>query len=199
MMEKHRGYLIGAAMAAAIAFAGTAGAAQDPGGPLSGFAHDSNQPIEITADSLEVAQADRTAIFRGNVDAAQGTIRLKADMLKVYYRTSGDSRPQQPSPDKAGAIRRLDAEGNVLVSSPSESAEGEWAVYDVDNRAITMGDNVTLTRGQNVIRGSQLVIDLDTGQSQIRSPASGGAGSNRVRGLFVPDRGGESGGAGGTP
>ena len=43
--------------------------------------HDTNLPIEITADSLEVMQDQRIATFRGNVDAVQGDMVLSAELL----------------------------------------------------------------------------------------------------------------------
>lgn len=140
------------------------------------FKHDSTLPIEITADTLDVAQADQTAIFSGNVVAIQGELRLGSDNLRVYYR-GGEARTAAQ-----GAISRLDAIGAVAVSSPGETATGEWAVYDVDSRQITLGGKVVLTRGENVLRGDQLVIDLESGQSRIVGTQGGG----RVKGLFVP-------------
>ncbi len=142
-----------------------------------GFKHDSSQPIEITADALDVAQEDQTAIFSGNVVAIQGELRLGSDNLRVYYR-GGDARTAGQ-----GAISRLDAIGAVAVSSPRETATGEWGVYDVDGGQITMGGKVVLTRGENVLRGERLVIDLESGKSRIVGAKEGGG---RVKGLFVP-------------
>ncbi len=143
------------------------------------FKHDSSQPIEVTSDTLDVAQSDQTAIFSGNVVAIQGELRLGSDNLRVYYRGGAERSSQQ------GAISKLDAIGAVAVSSPRETATSEWAVYDVDSGQITMGGNVVLTRGENILRGEQLVIDLETGQSRIvGTPGAGG----RVKGLFTPNK-----------
>lgn len=141
-----------------------------------GVKHDSSQPIEITADTLDVSQTDQTALFSGKVVAAQAEMRLGSDNLRVHY------RGKEAQAGK-GAISRLDAIGNVTVSSPTEMAQGEWGVYDVDAGQITLGGNVVLTRGENVLRGEQLVIDLESGQSRITSKQDGGG---RVKGLFVP-------------
>ncbi len=141
------------------------------------FKHDSSQPIEITADTLDVAQADQTAIFSGNVVAIQGELRLGSDNLRVYYR-GGEARTAAQ-----GAISKLDAIGAVAVSSPRETATSEWAVYDVDSGQITLGGKVVLTRGENVLRGEQLVIDLESGQSRIVGAQGAGG---RVKGLFIP-------------
>lgn len=159
-----------------LAFA-TPATAQN-GKPQLGFAHDTSQPLEITADSLEVAQQNQTAVFVGNVRASQGELQLTADSLRVYYRDQGSS--QTPT---QGAISRLDAIGNVTMTSPAESATSEWAVYDVDKGAITLGGQVALTRGENIIRGAQLVVDLNTGLSRI---VGTGGNQGRVKGVFVP-------------
>jgi len=140
--------------------------------------HDTAQPIEINADSLEVLQDDQVAVFRGNVDAVQGGIRLKADELKVHYRTKGGVGAS----GLGGSIVRIDAKGGVFVSSATETAQGDAGVYDVDRGEITLTGKVVLTRGENVIRGQRLVLNMETGRSRIES--DGGAG--RVRGYFVP-------------
>ena len=64
---------------------------------------DPDHPIEITADSLEVTQDENIAIFRGNVDALRGEMRLHADELTVHYRSAGGSG------SGVNAISRIDA------------------------------------------------------------------------------------------
>lgn len=143
--------------------------------------HDSQAPIEITADTLEVRQSDNLAIFRGDVDAIQGDMLLKADMLVVHYRENNDS------PDAPG-ISQIDAEGNVFVSSPNETAQGKRGVYDVDNKKIWLSGNVILTQGDNIIEGEELELDLVSGKSKVMSAASEDGGKKRVRGMFVPKK-----------
>ena len=137
----------------------------------------SDQPIEINADSLEVQEKERIAVFRGNVDAIQGDIHLRADELKVHYQGGGKSTAKA-----SGTITRIDATGRVFVSSPSETAQGDTGVYDVDARQITLTGRVVLTRGENVIRGQRLVMNMESGKSRIEG------GDGRVQGLFVPSK-----------
>jgi lipopolysaccharide export system protein LptA len=143
--------------------------------------HNSQAPIEITADTLEVRQAENLAIFRGDVDAIQGDMLLKADMLVVHYRDNKET-PDQPG------ISQIDAEGNVFVSSPDETAQGARGIYDVDNEKIWLTGQVVLTQGDNIIQGEQLELDLATGQSKVLSAAPESGKSKRVRGLFVPKK-----------
>jgi lipopolysaccharide export system protein LptA len=152
--------------------------------------HDSSLPIEVTADSLEVQQEQRVAIFAGNVDAVQGKLVLSADKLEVHY--EGKSGTVGVAADGGSNIRRIDASGHVILASPEETAEGSTGTYDVPAKLITLEGAVVLTRGENVIRGERLLLDLVSGKSKmvgttatVRSdetePASG-----RVRALFTP-------------
>jgi len=149
----------------------------------TGFKHDADQPIEVVADTLEVAKDEETAIFQGNVNAVQGKLALQADTLKVKYRQSGQANGGN-SP-----FSRIDAMGNVVLTSAGETATGDWAVYDVDSKTVTLGGAVVLTREENVINGQRLVVDLVSGRSRVDggNVATGSEnGKQRVRAVFTP-------------
>ncbi len=160
--------------------------------------HDSSLPIEISADSLEVAQEEQVATFAGNVDAVQGDLVLSADELKVHY--EGKGRGVGMAAGSSNRIRRIDAEGHVIIASPEETAEGDRGTYDVPAKLVTLEGEVVLTRGANVIRGERLELDLVTGKSRIvGAPASvadgdQGASGERVKALFTPKVKGDDGG-----
>ena len=129
-------------------------------------------------------QDKQIATFMGNVDAVQGDLVLTSDELRVYYRGGGG----EPGMN-TGSIRRIEAEGNVFMSSPEETAEGEFGVYDVDGALLTLEGSVVLTRDDNIVRGQRLEIDLVTGRSQMFSAppsTASGASGERVRAMFVP-------------
>ena len=154
---------------------------QKPKG-LGGFSADPTKPIEIEADSLEVAQDKQTATFIGNVKATQGTLILNATKLKVSYAESANGDTE---------VTRIDATGAVHISSANDqSADGDWAIYQVKNETITMGDAVILRQGPNIIRGTRLAINLATGRAKVDASAVSGAsgGDGRVRGLFQPPK-----------
>ncbi len=139
--------------------------------------HNSSLPVEIESDDLEVRQAESTAIFSGNVDALQGAIALKADRLVVFYQLSGeDTANSQP-------IERIEAEGNVVITSPTETASGDVGVYDLIAATMELTGNVVLTRGDNIIEGSKLNIDLANDIATVRAENQG---DGRVKALFQP-------------
>ncbi len=178
--------LASALMLTAPAFAQEGGFLGQMGQPI-----DTSAPIEISADALEVLQAEQVAVFSGNVDAIQGDMRLQASNIRVHYNSGGGT---------GGEISRIDATGDVHVSSATETARGDSAVYNVVGEEVTMAGNVVLTQGGNVIQGDRLTIDLATGHSRIEGGASmvsEGNDSGRVRGVFTIPR--DTDGAAETP
>ena len=151
--------------------------AQDGVSALKG--HDSKAPIDLSADRA-VAQdrADR-AIFAGNVIVKQGELTLRTARLTVAY-------ANQNGLD----INRIDASGGVTVVSPSETAKGDFAVYDLNEGLITMVGNVRLERGGSYLNGGRLTIDLDTGRAVMDGGLRGvNQSGGRVTGRFtVPQR-----------
>jgi lipopolysaccharide export system protein LptA len=140
--------------------------------------HDANQPIAISADRF-VAEKNPasgnggqiTGTYSGNVLITQGEIKMRANTVRINV-IGG-------KPDK------IYANGNVVVNSPSGTATGDNGVYDVAPRLVTLTGHVVLTKGQNVMRGPQLTVNLVTGVAQL------GGGGSRVNSALVP---GQSGG-----
>ncbi|WP_286829286.1 MULTISPECIES: LptA/OstA family protein [Kordiimonas] len=140
--------------------------------------HDTYQPLDISAERLEMKQREGRAIFQGSVNVKQGGMTLTSDTLTVFYET--ESGIKNPS------IDRLDAQGHVTLTSSSESLAGDWAVYDVDRRLVTIGGNVVFTQGDNSLRGERLEFDLVSGLAKLDGEASN---EGRVRGTFnVPTK-----------
>jgi lipopolysaccharide export system protein LptA len=147
--------------------------------------HNSNAPVDVEADRIEVQDRADRAIFSGNVRAKQGDLSLASARLTVAY--AGGAGGTQ--------IQRLDASGGVTVRSPSETATGQFAIYDLNKRLITMIGGVTLIRGESRVNGGRMVIDLTTGRATVDGSSVGGAGGvtggggGRVTGRFtVPQR-----------
>lgn len=138
--------------------------------------HNVDAPIDIDAARIEVRDRDNQALFSGQVRVRQAELGLDAQQLRVFYDHGAGEALQ---------IRRLDAEGGVRLSSPSEQATAAYGVYDVDQRQLTMIGNVVLTRGDSILRGQRLAIDLESGRSTLDGATGGSSGASRVTGRFV--------------
>ena len=144
-----------------------------------------DEPIEITSDKLVLEQNQRIATFTGNVDAIQGDTTLRTDLLRVFY-TSEEERQATGSTQ---TVRLLEAEGNVLIIQPGETAEGKTGSYDLAAGKMVLLGDVVLTRGKNVVKGDRLDVDRNTGVSVVTVDKGAGTPgrSQRVRALFVPE------------
>ncbi|WP_289042984.1 LptA/OstA family protein [uncultured Aliiroseovarius sp.] len=121
---------------------------------FGGLKHDNTLPVEISADQLNVDQADGSATFVGNVQIGQGEMRLSAGKVRVEYATGTDT---------TGEISRLLASDGVTLVNGAEAAESRDAIYTIDSGVIVMTGGVILTQGQNALSSEKLTVNLKSG------------------------------------
>ncbi len=136
-------------------------------------------PINIEAARLDVDDTTKDAVFTGDVRAVQGDFIIKASTLSAKYTgsagldgTSSSARPAAATGATTGAaqISRIKARDNVRVTgSDGQTATSDWADFDPKTNMATLGGDVVLTQGKNVVRGTKLVIDMTTGESTIKT------------------------------
>ena len=142
-----------------------------PGGAQAGIAsdgfglggEDSGKPINIEAENgVEWQQNNRVYIARGNAKATRGQTSVTADTLYAYYRSA---QPKTAGPVSAGAtpaksdladgsnqIFRLEADGNVVFATPTQTAYGDHAVYDLDQTLLVLtGKNLKVVTPQDIV------------------------------------------------
>jgi lipopolysaccharide export system protein LptA len=159
-----------ASMLSAAALAAAAAPAPD-----ASLGLDSSQPIAVNADTFLADLKNETGTYTGNVIVTQGQVRLHADEVTVHA--------------PGGRASRMEANGNVIVDSPSGQAVGDAGTYDVPQQTIRLTGNVVLTKDANVMRGSALEVSMATGLARLTAGtanAAPGQPKGRVQGLFVP-------------
>lgn len=156
---------------AVVLFALVPGLAASQGAtvPFGGLQHDAALPVEITADALALDQAAGTAVFTGSVKVGQGSLRMAADRIEVFYAAEDGQ--------STGEVRRMQATGNVTLSNGTEAAEAQQAVYEVGSGIVEMTGEVLLTQGQNALSSESLRIDLNSGTGEM---------TGRVQTIFTP-------------
>lgn len=153
--------------------------------------HDSAAPIDFGATHIELQDKANRALLSGNVVIKQAEMTLTAARVTVAY--TGQIANGSPE------VSRLDASGGVTITRPDQTARGQYGVYDINRRVITMIGGVTLRQGTNTVSGARLSIDLDTGRATIDGSGVGGSSASgqpgaqssggRVTGRFsVPKR-----------
>ena len=166
----------------------------------------------VTArDSFEWYDAKQISVARGDAIAVRDTKRLRADVLTAHMTKEkpkpGENQPEAKTSkavpatanaktgakagplgdgDEGSRISRIDAQGNVLVSTPTDVGRGDYGVYNADTGIVTLLGNVTITRGPNAIKGEYAVVDLNNNVSRMMPGTSTpGTPASRVEGLFV--------------
>jgi lipopolysaccharide export system protein LptA len=138
----------------------------------------SKGPIDITGDHMDVRNAEHVVVWKGRVEALQDDNRMRSDLLNIFYKASPKAAGGAP---KAGAapgtdfsqIDRMEAEGDVYFVTPTQVARGDKAVYSADNDTIVITGNVVLTQGENVGKGTRLVIDLGNNHATLEGGPTG--------------------------
>lgn len=127
----------------------------------------------ITArDSMEYYEQRQLAVARGDALAIRGDRRVRADVLTAHF-TQGTTSSE---------MDRIEAQGNVLVSTPSDIVRAERGEYSPKQGIATVTGDVRITRGDTQLNGERAEVNLNTGESRILSSRPG----ERVRGLFLP-------------
>jgi lipopolysaccharide export system protein LptA len=183
-------------------------------GIVTGKALKLTTPTDVVTarDSLEWYDQKQVAVARGDAVAVRENVkRIRADVLTAHM-TKDKAKPAETKPgarlaksapsnptakpgaaagvpgtsDESSRISRIDAQGNVIVSTATDIGRGDYGVYNADTGLVTLLGNVTITRGDNAIRGQYAVVDLNNNVSRML-PTAGQPGSlpSRVEGLFV--------------
>jgi len=129
-------------------------------------------PIAVTAvDGIEWRQNEQVVIARGSARAVRGDVTVTGDRLIAHYRKkaatpgTAPTPASTPAPASAGPsstpvdadtsgneIYRVEAEGNVHIFTPTDHAEADHAVYDLDQAVLLMtGRNLKLTTPNDVL------------------------------------------------
>src|SRR6476660_1765420 len=205
------GVLLATAAVALCLLAASPAPAQTMTNTFGGFSKNSNEPIDIESDVLVVHDSQKYATFKGNVKAVQGTTTLRARELNVHYTGGGDKLiggqdkkdsgeqvatetkvadakdDKGESSDSGTQITKIIARGDVVITSENDqTTSSDWAIYDVPTQQVTVGGNVVLTQGKNVLKGDRLVIDLKTGESRFENTGNTAVAGGRIRALFMP-------------
>jgi lipopolysaccharide export system protein LptA len=104
---------------------------------------------------------------------------LVSDRITVFYQGDRDE-------NNTSSISRLDASGNVVMTSPTETIKSTWGVYDFTEKIITLGGDVQLSNADGQINSPRLQLNLTTGQITMDGGRIEGETSSRVTGQFTP-------------
>jgi lipopolysaccharide export system protein LptA len=137
--------------------------------PLSALESDRDQPIELTADSVDIDEGKGISIYRGDVDLRQGTIRVLADVITVHLES------RRPS--------KIVAEGRpVKFRQQSENGpvrgEALRVEYAIDSEDLVLIGDAVLVQNNDSMRSDRITYDRERAVVKAGAAAKG---KQRVR------------------
>jgi lipopolysaccharide export system protein LptA len=203
-MPRLRDTLAAAALAVWVVDpAAAAGRNEPPSGGLFdlGTASNRKDPITVNADRLEYDYKNNIVVYRGDVQASQGQVKLRSDTLTVTFENVKDATakdgakdsapppkadPQVPDPGAKGTqrVHEVIAVGHVRIDQGARWATGGRAVFDQTQRTLVLTENPILHEGPNEVAGDRVVVFLDENRSVVEG------GRKRVKAVLYPAKDG---------
>jgi len=160
----------------------------------------SKEPITVTADRLEYDYKANIVVYRGEVLATQGDMKLRSDTLTVTF-APRDSTPGTPGaapgppatavPAAAPAapnaksnpkVQEIVAVGNVRIDDGDRWATGGRAVFEQGTRTVVLTEAPVMHEGPNEVVGERVVVFIDENRSVVEG------GRKRVKAVVYPGK-----------
>lgn len=131
-----------------------------------------DESTTVTSDRLELLLGDdeNKLIFSGAVVIISRDLQISTDRLSVWLardsESSGDFGP-------TGAIRRMEAQGNVVILQADRRATcGRATILPKEGRVI-LDDSPEIFDGQNRVRGYRIVFHEEDGRIEVEPGPEG--------------------------
>lgn len=159
------------------------------------------QNVMTARDAMEYHSQTRMSVGRGNatvINVKDGR-QINADVLVGYSSPDEQKKPDpqknnKPEAEKSGdltksgKLEKVNAFGNVVVRTQSETVRGDRGVYVPNTSIARIVGNVHITRGQNQLNGHAAIINMHTGIAHMTEMPG-----QRVQGLVVPNQANQNG------
>lgn len=185
--------LIAAMLATAFGAASALAAAPAP----AGAPKVAKPPIDIVADRLDTQNNDCVYTWTGSPEALRDTSRLRADIMIAHLEVMKDANKASKatktsstgtgSSAACGAVTNIEAKGHVYyVSTDGKRVHGDNAFWDATTTTMTITGDVVAVQGDNVMRGTKMVDNTETGEGHVEGSAKGPGAKNRPRAVLYP-------------
>ncbi len=145
--------------------------------PPSNATPDEEQPVHITADSLDAQEKKGISIYKGNVIVTQGSLTLKGDVITVMHPNS--ELKSVKSVGTPANFKRFSHIDQAWSKGKASSIE-----YDAIHKTVLLiGDAEVEQPGEHLIKGPRLFYDMTNQTLKAQATANE---KGRVSVTFTP-------------
>ena len=139
--------------------------------------------LTVTAkEKFEYFEPEGKLIAYGRPLVTSGTDTLEADMVTAWINRSTSAKKEAATTENQSGLKRAEANGNVIITTPKERASGDNATYNAETSQAELIGHAVVTSGESKIEGTRAEINLKTKVSRMISTD----GTGRVKGVFFP-------------
>lgn len=142
---------------------------------LFALSSDSEQPISVEADTLEVREQDNISIYQGNVNLIQGSLEIQSQRLVIYFNDARELVLMEMTGTPA-RFRLLDDEQREMRGHAGRIN------YTQSESLLELLDDARFSHAGDSIEGNLIRVNTETNRIQAGSPDS----DQRVKMLIQP-------------
>jgi lipopolysaccharide export system protein LptA len=143
--------------------------------PLWALGGDSEQPIEVEADNLELREQENISVYQGNVSLRQGSLEIRCERLVIHFNEAKDLVLMEMSGSPA-RFRQLDGERREMLG------RAERINYRESESILELLDNAHFSHAGDTIESNLIRINTEDNNIQ----AGGADADERVKMLIQP-------------
>ena len=139
------------------------------------LASDSDQPISVEADSLEVREQDNISIYEGNVSLVQGSLEIRSDRLVIHFNDARELLLMEMT-GKPARFRQLDDDQQEMLG------EARQINYTESKSMLELLEAARFSHAGDTIESNLIRINTESNSIQAGSSDS----DERVKMLIQP-------------
>ena len=124
-------------------------------GPINGLYHDKvkNTYTKVHSKTLEIDDIKHHATFKEKVIIEQQDLIVNAEIVIYKYI------------DK----KEIYLEQNLVFNTKDQIIKGNRGIVDLENNTLTIYDNISIYKGNNILKGDKFVYSFDTKKGKVFS------------------------------
>lgn len=124
-----------------------------------------DEPISIAADEMMSTEKSNSVTFKGDVDAKQAGLRIRSDVMTVFYSAAEQKEDKQS--DVTNQVDKIVCTGNVEITRDDWLGTSKKMIYYAGKKEVELIGNAKFWQGQNMVSGDKIIYYMDEGRSEV--------------------------------